>query len=84
MKIQMSITPKMCGPVSCGTVGLIKLLRSSLGLSLGEAKGYVDKCIFDREQVEIPVPDDVSAEDMVIKISKLETPAIFDVKVTEN
>lgn len=53
----LSVEPRLVGPVSVGTVDIIKILREHLGIDLVMAKRYVDRCVFDGEQpVRIPLP----------------------------
>jgi ribosomal protein L7/L12 len=78
--IQLRIDPVFCGPVSVGTVGVIKLLRQHLGVSLAEAKGYVDRCI-EGETVRITMETREAATDLVRKAAALETPATIHVEI---
>ncbi len=81
MEIALSVSPKYCGPLSVGTIGLIKQLRDQLGLSLNESKNFVDTCVFQGLQVTIPVPSGVNAETVVYAICNLETQATIEAKV---
>ena len=61
--VHLNVEPVFCGPASVGTVELIKLVRERFGLSLAEAKAYVDRCVFDGETVALVAPtDEVIAE----------------------
>lgn len=79
--IHLRVDPVLCGPISIGTVGLIKLLRDCLGLSLAEAKGYVDRCVFGGETVAIPVKTVKLAEMIAGDVAALSSPAGFHVNV---
>jgi hypothetical protein len=50
----MSIQARLCGPVSVGTVDVIKLVQARAGLTLRAAKALVDRCVFGGETVSIP------------------------------
>lgn len=60
--VSVSIEADLCGPISIGTVGVIRALMAHLTLSLTEAEAIVDRCVFDRERVQIPVPSRAAAE----------------------
>ena len=60
MKLRISIpNPMRSGPVSCGTVGVIKAAREHLGLSLKEAKVAVDECVFGSGSIVLDVSESV-------------------------
>jgi hypothetical protein len=65
----MRIEADLCGPVSVGTVGVIKLLRDRLALDLRTANEYVDRCVFDGESVVIPAPSLEAAEGVVTALA---------------
>lgn len=69
--VRLSIEPELCGPVSVGTVTVIKLLCDHLRVSLAEAKGYVDRCVFDGEEVELTAPSAEAAAQLVAALAKL-------------
>lgn len=81
MTLVLKVTPVFCGEASVGTVGLIKLLRSHLDLSLPAAKGIVDRCVFEFETVDIPLPDSVDAAALVDAIRALDSPAEIDATI---
>ncbi|MEO8905088.1 MAG: hypothetical protein ABI488_21755 [Polyangiaceae bacterium] len=60
--ISVSIEADLCGPVSVGTVGVIKALMSHLGLGMSEAQHLISRCVFDAERVEIAAPSRAVAE----------------------
>jgi len=51
--VKLSIEAQLCGPVSVGTVDVIKAVRLHAGLTLREAKAIVDRCVFEGETVMI-------------------------------
>jgi len=75
--LRIAVEPRFCGPVSVGTIGLIRLIMERCGYSLVRSKGYVDRAVFDGEEVDIPLPSHVDGEKLVLEILHLETPAVF-------
>jgi ribosomal protein L7/L12 len=69
--VVLEIEAVFCGPVSVGTVSVIKLVREHLGLGLGDAKEYVDRAVFGGERVTIPAPDVRAAERLVAALAEL-------------
>ena len=69
--VQLSIEPRLLGPVSFGTVEVIQLLRSHANLGLAEAKLLVDRCVFKSETVEISMPTLESAQSLARALSLL-------------
>lgn len=61
--VRLFIQPHLRGPVSVGTVEVIRLVREHARLGLSEAKYLVDRCVFDGEPVIIPMqtPEDAAA-----------------------
>ena len=60
--MSVSIEADLCGPISVGTVSVIRALIAHLGLSLSEAEALVDRCVFDGERVQIAAPSRAAAE----------------------
>lgn len=58
--VTLSIQGRLCGPISIGTVDVIKAVQTHAGLGLGEAKALIDRCVFDGETVATPNLSDVS------------------------
>jgi hypothetical protein len=79
--VHLRIEPVFCGPVSVGTVGLIKLVRERFGLSLTDAKSAVDRCVFDSETVVICTPTYDVALLFVQEVAALHSPARFHVEL---
>lgn len=73
--IHVRVEPVFCGPFSLGTVELIKLVRERFGLSLADAKGYVDRCVFAGERVAISTESFEIAESFARDATALQTPA---------
>jgi hypothetical protein len=75
VRIRLSIEPELCGPLSMGTVAVVKLLSRHLALPLRDVLALVDRCVFDAEVLELPVPSRKAALDLVESLSSLRTPA---------
>jgi len=56
VQVALQIEPEMCGPVSVGTVSVIKLVARHLELSLGVALELVSRAVYDAQTVLIPAP----------------------------
>lgn len=79
--VHLTVEPVFCGPVSVGTVELIKLVRERFGLSLAEAKAHVDRCVFNGETVALVAPTAEAAAAFVRQVGDLKSPARFHVHV---
>jgi hypothetical protein len=73
--VRLSIEPRFLGPASVGTVEIVKLVKLHAGVSLTEAKGLVDSCVFDGQSVAIAMSSLDSAEAFIRAISLVEGPA---------
>jgi len=51
--------------LSIGTVAVIKLVAEHFALSMASAIDYVDRCVFDGEEVQIPAASAEAAERFV-------------------
>lgn len=80
-RVQLRVEPVFCGPFSVGTIELIKLVRERFGLSLGDAKARVDRCVWDGETVVLEAADMEAATEFAREVSALESPATFDVRI---
>ena len=69
--VSLSIQAQLCGPVSLGTVDVIKAVHAHSGLSLGQAKALIDRCVFDGETVTIADLPDVAARALVAELRAL-------------
>ncbi|MBK1856590.1 hypothetical protein JO972_16620 [Verrucomicrobiaceae bacterium 5K15] len=81
MKIRFSVDPKFCGPVSIGTLDLIRLIMDRCCLGLGDAKSLVDRAVFDGETVELHVPRDCDAANLLEDMKNLDGPARVNAEV---
>ncbi len=82
--VSLSIEPDLCGPVSVGTVKVIRLLEQQLGLSLGEALAYVNRSVFDGETVRIPAPSPAAAAACVAALTALQTGPSLQARAEED
>ncbi|MCC6903526.1 MAG: hypothetical protein IT377_31450 [Polyangiaceae bacterium] len=69
--VVLSIEPDLCGPVSVGTVRVIRTLEQSLGLCLADALAVVNRAVFDGETVHVPAPDAEAARRCVAALATL-------------
>ena len=83
MKLRVSVDPRFCGPVSVGTVDLIKVVREHCNFGLRQAKDYIDDAVFGGEVVDIPLPNETDGEALVDEIRALETPARISVELLD-
>ena len=60
MRVNLEIDPVFCGPVSVGTISVIKLVREYFDLDLAVAKAFVDRAVAG-ERVSIPAPSSAAA-----------------------
>jgi hypothetical protein len=67
----LSVEPEMLGPVSVGTLEVIRLLQVHARLDLAEAKGLVDRCVFDGQTVRVPIPSTEAATSLIAAIAEL-------------
>ena len=74
MKLVFAISGTLEGPVSIGTVSLIKLFQRCLGLGLANSKSLVDRAVFGGETVEVQIPEGTDIQGMLDDIKKIETP----------
>jgi catechol 2,3-dioxygenase-like lactoylglutathione lyase family enzyme len=79
--VKLSIQARLCGPVSLGTVDVIKIVRAHADLTLGEAKALVDRCVFDSETVAITGLSDLAANSLVADLLALPDAPPMDMRV---
>ena len=70
-RISLRIEADLCGPVSMGTVAVIRAIAKHLGLPLAEAQRFVDHCVFDGKTVELPAPSVSAAEALLTAFREL-------------
>jgi len=69
--IALSIEPELCGPMSIGTVAVIRAIENCLGLPLAEANAVVDRCVFEGEEAELAAPSRAAAEALLAEFARL-------------
>ena len=70
-QVVLRIEGDLCGPMSVGTVAVIRALERHLGLSLAEASRFVDRCVFDGEQLTLAAATRLSAEQLLAEFARL-------------
>lgn len=70
-RIVLTIEADLCGPMSIGTVAVIRALSKHLDLALSEANEFVDRCVFDGETVTLPAPTRARAEALLSELGQL-------------
>ena len=74
MKLVLTISGTLEGPVSIGTLCLIKVLQRYLGLGLVDSKSLIDRAVFGGETIEVQIPEGTDIDGMLGDIKKIETP----------
>jgi hypothetical protein len=69
--VTLRIEPEFCGPMSIGTVAVVKLVAEHFALSFSSAMDYVDRCVFVGEEVGIPAPSLAAAQRFVVAVLAL-------------
>jgi len=69
--VTLRIEPELCGPMSIGTVAIVKLVAEHFALSIPHAIEYVERCVFDGEEVHIPASSRAAAERFVARVLAL-------------
>jgi len=71
IRILLAIEGDLCGPMSIGTVAVIRALEKHLGLSLAEANATVNRCVFEGEQLTLRAPTQLAAEALLAEFDRL-------------
>lgn len=69
--IALRIEGDLCGPMSIGTVAVIRAIARHLDLSLMESNEYVDRCVFEGKTVSLPAPSRSAAEALLAELGQL-------------
>lgn len=69
--LELSIEGEFCGPISMGTVAVIRALMSHCGLKLEVAVALVDRCTFSGEAVSVPMPSLSAAEALLATLQRV-------------
>jgi hypothetical protein len=70
-RIALSIAGDLCGPMSIGTVAVIRAIEKHLGMPLAEANELVDRCVFDGERVWLSAPTVGAAKALLAEFERL-------------
>jgi len=57
--------------MSIGTVAVIRAIEQHLGLPLAQANEFVDRCVFEQQQVSLPAPTRAAAEALLGAFAQL-------------
>ena len=68
--VNLSIEADLCGPISVGTVGVVRALMTHLEMSLTESLAVVNRCVFDGERAEIAAPSQRVAEALLLALQR--------------
>lgn len=69
--LELSIEAELCGPISIGTVAVVRALMEHSGLPLDAAVALVDRCTFAGEQVAVPLPSEGAARSLLSTLQSL-------------
>jgi hypothetical protein len=69
--VTLRIEPELCGPMSIGTVAVVKLVAEHFALGFSTAIAYVDRCVFEGQGVDIPAQSLTAAERFVVAVQAL-------------
>ncbi|MFO0552311.1 MAG: hypothetical protein U0271_28245 [Polyangiaceae bacterium] len=80
-QVNISIEGRFLGPMSVGTVSVVRLIQQHTGLSLREAKALVDRAVFEGQRIEIRFEKFVAARRFATAVRELMAPPIKVVEV---
>ena len=69
--LELSIEAELCGPISMGTVAVVRVLMAHSGLPLPAAVALVDRCTFAGERVAVPLPSKAAAEALLSALARV-------------
>ena len=81
--VALTIEGDLCGPMSIGTVAVIRAIEQHLELSLAEANEFVDRCVFDGERVLLPAPTRRAAEALLATFGRLPAAARIHASIAD-
>jgi hypothetical protein len=81
--IALTIVGAFCGPMSIGTVAVIRAIEQHLGLPLAEANEFVDRCVFGGEKVLLPAPTRAAAEALLAAFGRLPAAARIHASIAD-
>lgn len=71
VRVELRIEADVCGPISVGTVAVIRVVAEAAELTLDEATLLVDRAVFDGESVELALASHEAAEALVRQLDAL-------------
>jgi hypothetical protein len=69
--LELAIEAELCGPISMGTVAVVRALMEFSGLPLEVAVELVDRCTFAGERVAVPLPSNAAAEALLAALQRV-------------
>jgi hypothetical protein len=69
--LELTIEAELCGPISMGTVAVVRALMEHSGLSLEAAVAIVDRCAFAGERVSVPLPSNSAAQALLLALHRV-------------
>lgn len=82
-QILLTIEGDCCGPMSIGTVAVIRAIEKHLGLSLATASSSVERCVFEGEQIALAAPSRRSAEALLAEFGRLPAAARIRASISD-
>jgi len=70
-RIRLAIEGDCCGAMSVGTVAVIRAVQRHLGLSLSDSSAYVDRCVFEGQEVTLTAPNRAAADALLAEFEQL-------------
>ena len=70
-RMVLMIDGDCCGPLSVGTVAVIRALAKHLELSVSDATELVNRCVFEGERVSLAAPTRIAAEALLAEFARL-------------
>jgi hypothetical protein len=69
--LELTIEAELCGPISMGTVAVVRALMEHSGLPLEAAVALVDRCTFAGERIALPLPSDAAARALLAALQRV-------------
>jgi hypothetical protein len=69
--LELTIEAELCGPLSMGTVAVVRALLEHSDLALEAAITLVDRCTFEGERVALALPSKASAEALLAALQSI-------------
>ncbi len=80
--LELSVEAELCGPISMGTVAVVRALVEHSGLPLTDAIALVDRCTFAGERVAITLPSNAAAEALLSALARVPAAARIRASIT--